>query len=54
MKNKILKAIDFISYHENKIIFALWVIVIFTICGIMGLTIVNDHAEIFAYLIRHA
>ena len=49
MKEKIMKVIDFISYHENKIIGALVLIIVLAICGIMSLTFI-DHADIIKAL----
>jgi hypothetical protein len=51
MKEKILKVIDFISYHEDKIVGALVLIIVLTICGIMSLTFV-DHTDIIKALVR--
>ena len=40
---KLSKFLMFLSEHENKIVFALWVVILMGGCGIMALTVVNDH-----------
>lgn len=45
MKEKILKVINFLSEHESKIIFALVVVIVLGLCGIMSLTFI-DHIDV--------
>jgi hypothetical protein len=40
---KLNKVIDLLREHEGKIEFILWTLVVLTACGIMALTVVNDH-----------
>ena len=51
MKEKILKVVNFLSYHEDKIVGTLILVIVLTICGIMSLTFV-DHADIIKALVR--
>ena len=51
MKEKIIKVIDFISYHEDKIVGALVLIIVLSICGIMSLTFI-DHIDMIKALVK--
>lgn len=51
MKEKIIKVIDFISYHEDKIVGALVLIIVLAICGIMSLTFI-DHIDMIKALVK--
>lgn len=51
MKEKIMKAVNFISYHEDKIVGALVLIIVLAICGIMSLTFL-DHVDVIKALVR--
>lgn len=42
MRDKMDKVCKLLAEHEGKILFALWVLIILTGCGVMGLTIIND------------
>jgi len=42
MKNKFDRVCKVLAEHEGKILFALWILIIMTGCGIMGITIIND------------
>lgn len=51
MKEKIIKVVNFISYHEDKIVGALVLTIVLAICGVMSLTFI-DHADIIKALVR--
>jgi hypothetical protein len=51
MKEKILKVVNFISYHEDKIVAALVLIIVLAICGVMSLTFL-DHVDVIKALVR--
>lgn len=51
MKEKILKVVNFISYHEDKIVAALVLIIVLAICGVMSLTFL-DHVDMIKALVR--
>lgn len=51
MKEKIIKVVNFISYHEDKIVGALVLTIVLAICGVMSLTFI-DHTDIIKALVR--
>ena len=40
---KLNRVLDVLREHEGKIEFVLWTLIALTACGIMALTVINDH-----------